>query len=124
VQALWAAYPSMKGFVERSEIRLLAHNGLGHSPLLPGLPPLADLVPGFDMVTNIGVYGRAGIPGDIVRKIAAECGAVVKEGDMVAQLELLGMEPVGEGPEAFAKMVQREVDTITQVVENAGLKPR
>ena len=41
-----------------------------------------------------------------------------------SQLELLGMEPVGEGPEAFAKMVQREVDTITPVVENAGLKPQ
>jgi tripartite-type tricarboxylate transporter receptor subunit TctC len=56
VQALWAAYPSLKGAVERGDIRLLAHNGLGHSPLLPELPPLSDLVPGFDMVTNIGVY--------------------------------------------------------------------
>jgi tripartite-type tricarboxylate transporter receptor subunit TctC len=43
---------------------------------------------------------------------------------MASQLTLLGMEPVGEGPEAFAKMIQHEVDTITQVVENAGLKPR
>ena len=43
VQALWAAYPSLKGAVERGDIRLLAHNGLGHSPLLPELPPLADL---------------------------------------------------------------------------------
>ena len=91
---------------------------------MPELPPLADLVPGFDMVTNIGVYGRAGIPDDIVRKIAADCDAVVKEGDMAAQLALFGMEPVGEGPEAFAKINQHEVDTITQVVEKAGLKPR
>jgi tripartite-type tricarboxylate transporter receptor subunit TctC len=91
---------------------------------LPELPPLADLVPGFDMVTNIGVYGRAGIPDDIVGKIAAECSAVVKERDVAAQLALLGMEPVGDGPQAFATMIQREVDTITQVVEKAGLKPR
>jgi len=76
------------------------------------------------MVTNIGVYGRAGIPDNIVRKIAADCSAVVKEGDMASQLTLLGMEPVGEGPEAFAKMIQQEVDTITHVVEDAGLKPR
>ena len=124
VQALWAAYPSLKGSVERRDVRLLAHNGPGHSPLLPELPPLADLVPGFDMVTNIGVYGRAGTPGNIIRKIAADCGAVVKEGDTAAQLQLLGMEPVGEGPEAFAKMNRHEVDTITQVVEKAGLKPR
>lgn len=124
VQALWAAYPSLKGAVERGDVRLLAHNGLGHSPLLPELPPLADLVPGFDMVTNIGVYGRAGIPDDIIRNIAADCDVVVKESDMAAQLALFGMEPVGEGPEAFAKINQHEVDTITQVVEKAGLKPR
>ena len=29
VQALWAAYPSLKGAVERGDIRLLAHNGSG-----------------------------------------------------------------------------------------------
>ena len=48
----------------------------------------------------------------------------MKEGDTASQLALLGMEPVGEGPEAFAKMNQREIDTITKVVEDAGLKPR
>jgi tripartite-type tricarboxylate transporter receptor subunit TctC len=76
------------------------------------------------MVTNIGVYGRAGTPDNIVRKIAADCSAVVKEGDVASRLVLLGMEPVGEGPEAFARMNQHEVDIITQVVEKAGLKPR
>jgi tripartite-type tricarboxylate transporter receptor subunit TctC len=124
VQALWAAYPSLKGAVERGDIRLLANNGLKRSPLLPELPPLADLIPGFDMVTNIGVYGRAGTPEDIVHKIAADCSAVVKESDMASQLALFGMEPVGEGPEEFAKINQHEVDTITKVVESAGLKPR
>ena len=124
VQALWAAYPSLKGAVERGDIRLLANNGLKRSPLLPELPPLADLIPGFDMVTNIGVYGRAGMPEDIVHKIAADCSAVVKESDMASQLALFGMEPVGGGPEEFAKINQHEVDTITKVVESAGLKPR
>jgi hypothetical protein len=28
--------------------------------LLPELPPLADIIAGFDMVSVIGVYGRAG----------------------------------------------------------------
>ena len=34
------------------------------------------------------------------------------------------MEPVGAGPEAFAKINQHEVDTVTEVVENVGLKSR
>jgi tripartite-type tricarboxylate transporter receptor subunit TctC len=48
----------------------------------------------------------------------------MKESEMKSQLAVLGMEPVGDGPEAFAKMIAHEVDTITEVVENAGLKAR
>lgn len=124
VQALWASYPNLKGGVERGEIRLLANNGLGRSPLLPELPPLADLIPGFDMVSVIGLYGRAGTPEPLVRKLAADTSTVMKNSELDSQLTALGMEPVGEGPEAFAKMIAHEVDTITKVVESAGLKPR
>lgn len=48
----------------------------------------------------------------------------MKYGDIGAQLAALGMEPVGEGPDEFATMIAHEVDTITKVVESAGLKPR
>jgi tripartite-type tricarboxylate transporter receptor subunit TctC len=48
----------------------------------------------------------------------------MKEPDMSEALAPLGMEPVGEGPEPFAKMIAREVNTITKVVENAGIQPK
>lgn len=124
VQVLWASYPNLKAGVEGGQIRLLANNGLGRSPLLPDLPPLADIIPGFDMVSVIGLYGRADLPGPIVQKIAADAGATMKESDMKQPLAALGMEPVGEGPGPFAKMIDQEVTTITRVVENAGIKPK
>jgi tripartite-type tricarboxylate transporter receptor subunit TctC len=124
VQVLWASYPNLKAGVEGGNIRLLANNGLGRSPLLPELPPLAEIIPGFDMVSVIGVYGRVGTPDAIVRKIAAEAGAIMKEPEMNAALAPLGMEPVGEGPEPFAKMIAQEVSSITKVVESVGLKPK
>lgn len=124
VQALWASYPNLKGGVERAEIRLLANNGLGHSPLLPELPPLADLIPGFDMVSIIGIYGRTGTPEPIIRRVAADSIAVMKDPDIDSSLAALGMESVGEGPKAFKIMIAHEIDTITKVVESAGLKPR
>jgi hypothetical protein len=34
------------------------------------------------------------------------------------------MEPVGEGPEEFAKAAANEIVAITKVVESAGLKPK
>jgi tripartite-type tricarboxylate transporter receptor subunit TctC len=124
VQVLWASYPNLKAGVEAGKIRLLANNGLGRSPLLPSVPPLADVIPGFDMVSVIGVYGRTGTPEPIVLKIATDASASMKEPDMGEALAPLGMEPVGEGPESFAKMIAREVNTITKVVESAGIQPK
>ena len=47
VQVLWASYPNLKAGVEGGLIRLIANNGLGRSPLLPELPPVADMDPGI-----------------------------------------------------------------------------
>lgn len=124
VQVLWAAYPNLKAGVEAGKIRLLANNGLGRSPLISELPPLADTIPGFDLVSVIGVFGRAGTPEQIVGKIAALATAIMKDPGMNSALAPLGMEPLGEGPGPFAKMMAQEVDVITKVAESAGLKPK
>jgi tripartite-type tricarboxylate transporter receptor subunit TctC len=124
VQVLWASYPNLKAGVEGGLIRLLANNGLGRSPLLPDLPPVADVIPGFDLVSVIGLYGRHDLPEPLVRKIAAEVTATMKDHGIRPPLAALGMEPVGEGPDGFAKLITAEVRTITKVVEDAGLKPK
>jgi tripartite-type tricarboxylate transporter receptor subunit TctC len=124
VQVLWAAYPSLKGGVESGRIRLLANNGLGRSFLLPELPPLADIIPGFDFVSVIGVYARTGTSDHIIRKIASDVIAVTQAADMKPAMAALGMEPLGEGPEQFAKMIKQEIDTITKVVDRVGIKPQ
>ena len=124
VQVLWASYPNLKAGVEGGLIRLLANNGLGRSPLLPELPPVADIIPGFDLVSVIGLYARADTPEPIVRKIADEAIAVMKQADIKPPLAGLGMEPVGEIGEQFAKIIANEIATITKVVEATGIKPK
>ena len=48
----------------------------------------------------------------------------MRQPDIKQPLEGLGMEPVGEGPEGFAKVIASEVANITKVVEAAGIKPK
>ncbi|MBX9827776.1 MAG: tripartite tricarboxylate transporter substrate binding protein [Xanthobacteraceae bacterium] len=124
VQALFSAYPSLKGAVETSRVKLLATNGAQRSPLAPDVPSLAEIIPGFDLITLIGMYARAGTPSAVVEKIAAEAVAVVKEADVVPQFAALGMEPAGEGPAAFARTIDAEIARVTRVVEGAGIKPQ
>jgi tripartite-type tricarboxylate transporter receptor subunit TctC len=124
IQVLWAAYPSLKAGVEGGKVRLLANNGSGRSPLLPELPPLADVIPGFDLVTPIGMYGRHDTPEALVNRIASDALAIMKNPDMVAPLAALGMEPAPGDSAAFRKMIQQEIDSTTKIVERAGLRPK
>jgi tripartite-type tricarboxylate transporter receptor subunit TctC len=124
VQALWSSYLNLKAGVEGGRIRLLAHNGLGRTPLLPDLPPVADVIPGFDLVSVIGVYARHDTPDPVVRRIAAAATAAIKDPTLGPPLAALGMEPMGEGPEGFARVIAKEISTITRVVESTGIKPK
>ena len=85
---------------------------------------MADIIPGFDLVSVIGLYARADTPEPIVRKIADEAIAVMRQPEIKAPLAALGMEPVGEGGEKFTKMIANEVESITKVVESAGIKSK
>jgi tripartite-type tricarboxylate transporter receptor subunit TctC len=122
VQVLFSAYPSLKGAVESGRVRLLATNGAQRSPLAPDVPSLAEVIPGFDLITLIGIYARTGTPPAIVQKIATEAVASVKQADVVPQFAVLGMEPAGEGPNAFGQAVADEIKRVTKVVKSAGIK--
>ena len=122
VQALFSAYPSLKGAVESNRVKLIATNGAQRSPLAPDVPSLAEVIPGFNLITLIGIYARTGTPPAVVQKIAAETVAIVKEPEVVPQFAALGMEPAGEGPEPFGRAVADEIERVTNVVESAGIK--
>ena len=119
---LFSAYPSLKGAVETNRVKLIATNGAQRSPLAPDVPSLAEVIPGFDLITLIGAYARAGTPPAVVRKIALEAVAIVKQPDVVPHFAALGMEPAGEGPDAFGQAVADEIARVTKVVESAGMK--
>jgi tripartite-type tricarboxylate transporter receptor subunit TctC len=123
VQALFSAYTSLKGAVESSRVKLIATNGAQRSTLAPEVPSLAEIIPGFDLITLIGIYARTGTPSAVVQKIAAESVAAVQQPDVVPQFAVLGMEPAGEGPDAFGRAVSDEIARVTKVVESAGIKP-
>ena len=122
VQVLFSAYPSLKGAVESNRVKLIATNGAQRSPLAPDVPSLAEVIPGFDLITLIGVYARIGTPVSIVQKIAVEAIAIVTLADVVPQFAALGMEPAGEGPDTFGRAVADEIERVTKVVESAGIK--
>jgi tripartite-type tricarboxylate transporter receptor subunit TctC len=124
VDVAFSAYPSLSGAIETHRVTLLATNGAQRSPQAPDAPPIADLIPGFDFAPIIGLLARKGTPDAIIQKIAGEAVAIVKEPEMMRQLAVAGIEPVGVGPQDYGQALKAEVARVADVVRIAGIKPQ
>jgi tripartite-type tricarboxylate transporter receptor subunit TctC len=122
VQVLFSAYPSLAGAIADKRIKLLATNGARPSPQAPDVPPIASVIPGFDLATMGGLFARAGTPQVIVDKLAAEATAVVKLPATQKQMDGAGIEPAGEDGAAFGKYLAAEAAYVSKVIETAGIK--
>ena len=122
VQVLFSAYPSLAAAIQDNRVKLLATNGAQPSPQAPDVPPIASVIPGYDLATMVGVFARAGTPPAIVQKIAAEAIAAVQMPETRKQLENAGIEPAGGGPDAFAKYLAAEAAHVGKVIDTAGIK--
>ena len=88
------------------------------------MPPIAEVIPGYDLATIVGLYGRPGLPQSIIDKITAEAIAAVDTPEAKKQLTAAGIEPTGGDGAAFAKALKREIDNVTAVVKSAGIEPQ
>ena len=122
VEALFSAYPSLSGAAGTNKITLIATNGATRSPLASNVPAIAEIVPGFDFATIVGIYARTGVPSAIVQKIAAEANEIVKEPEVIKQLAAVGIEAKGGGPAEFDRALKGEGERAGKVIKAAGIK--
>jgi tripartite-type tricarboxylate transporter receptor subunit TctC len=90
------------------KLRALAVTSLKRTSLAPELPPVADVLPGFESVTWFGVYGPKNLPADITAKVNAAINAALAEADVKDRFARLGAEPTGGTPAVFAAMVKAD----------------
>ena len=125
VQVLFSAYPSLVGAVESKKVKLLAHNGPSRSFQAPDVPPIAEVIPGFDLATIVGMFGKPGMPQPILDKIAAEAIAAVNTPEaQEAVRRAPASRPTGGNGAAFDKALKREIDNVNAVVKSAGIEPQ
>ena len=124
VQVLFSAYPSLVGAVESKKVKLLAHNGPGRSFQAPGVPPIADMIPGFDLANIVGLFGKPGLPQAVLDKITAEAIAAVNSPEAERQYAASGIETTPGNGAAFDRALKHEIENVNAVVKSAGIQPQ
>ncbi|MEK9803228.1 MAG: tripartite tricarboxylate transporter substrate binding protein [Curvibacter sp.] len=116
VDVLFDSVVSGMPHVRDGKLRALAVTSPKRSALVPELPAVAELLPGFESVTWFGVYGPRGLPPEIVSRVNQAVNAALAEPDLKERFARLGAETAGGTPQQFAAVVRAESAKWKQVI--------
>lgn len=121
VDMAFASPPSLMGFVKTGQAKLIAINSAKRSPATPDVPALSEFIPGFDFAFNVAVLARTGTPHDVVNRVSSEIARLVKRQDVIDQLAVAGVDPVGSTPEQLQEALKKESARIGAAAKAANL---
>ena len=121
---LLGSLATLRSFVQRGELRLLAITADERDPDIPDVPSLREAgVKLDDLMVWIGVFAPKGTPRPIIDKLNAEIRAFVADPTTSAKLRAVGFTPFASSPEEFKLAFQTEEARMIEVGKELGIKP-
>ena len=119
VNSLFAAMPTVTGFIKEKRLRALAVTTSRRFPGLPDVPTIAELgFPSYDFSSWFGILAPAGTPKPIVDRLQAEIVKALKDPSV---LEKLGnYEIFGSTSEEFGSFIRVQIDKTAQIIKTSG----
>jgi len=107
-----AAIPHVQG----GRIRALGVTSKSEAPQMPGVPPIASTLAGFENAGWFGIVAPAGTPKAIVDKVYEDTKKSLESSEMKARLYAQGLTPVGNTPAEFGAAMKAESTLWAKVV--------
>ncbi len=120
---MFATISEIKPFVQAGKIRALGISSKTRDALLPDVPPIADTVPGYEVVGFMGLFAPARLPPAITARLNSEVNTILKSPDMVERFAAQGMRARTSTPDELAARVKRDHAMWKSLVNAAGIKP-
>ena len=111
------------GQIKGGSVRPLAVTSLKESPVLPGVPPLADTIPGFELIVFFGLYVPKGTDPAIIQALYQAGRTAAEREDFKRNLVSQGFEIRTSTPAELAAFSAREIERWAQLVKEAKIDP-
>lgn len=123
VQAVFQGVQEALPAIREGATRAIAVSLTTPIPQMPELPPIANTLPGFEVVFWQGLFAPAGTPAPVIARIHRDVSAAMGEADVRARLADLGVDLEVSDPEAFRDLIQREIPRMAGILQRAGIRP-
>ncbi len=89
------------------------------SPVYPDLPTVAESgLPGYDVDVWMTLYGRAGMPADVLAKLNGSVKKALQDPDLVKAFAKFGLTPVPTNLADSAAFTKSEYEKWKKVIED------
>jgi tripartite-type tricarboxylate transporter receptor subunit TctC len=106
------------------KVKVLAFLDPMSHPRLPGVPHMAETIPGFRKAPNwIALFGPAGLPQPVLSRLSRELKAATDSPDVRAAIDRIGSVITYSTPEELADMIKADIELTARLVKAIGLQP-
>jgi tripartite-type tricarboxylate transporter receptor subunit TctC len=123
VQVLFDNMPSSVEYIKAGKLRPLAVTTTARSDALPGVPTVAETVPGYEASAWFGLGAPKATPPEILDKLNAAVNAGLADPKLRTRLADLGGSMLVGTPADFGKIIAEETEKWAKVVKFSGARP-
>jgi tripartite-type tricarboxylate transporter receptor subunit TctC len=108
--------------IQAGKLRALGVTSATRSSTLPQVPAIAEVLPGFEIVSWQAVFAPAGVPKPIVDRLSGEMIKAINDPEIKSKLVAQGIEPGGMTPAELGAFQKSEVDKWARVIKAGNIK--
>ena len=123
VQLIFTTPPTVMAFIKSGRVRILGTSGKERVPYLPDVPTLAEAgVKDFETAPWQGLLGPKNLPAPMVDYLQVQIRMVLRLPETREKFAASGTDTIGNTPQEFAKMIQRELEQNKKVIQAVGMR--
>lgn len=107
--------------IKAGKVRLIGESSSSPSSLAPGAAPIAETLPGFDVLIWYGVLAPKKTPKPIVDRLNKAFSEVLAQRNMQDRFHSYGADATASSPEELASRIAEEVPKWRNLVETAHI---
>jgi tripartite-type tricarboxylate transporter receptor subunit TctC len=107
--------------VKTGKLRAIGHTAATRLASLPDIAPIAETLPGYEVLNWYGVVAPTGTPPDTVKRLGDAIRTAMSDAEVRSRVAALGIDPVATSPDEFRRFMEAETSKWTQVIRRGNI---
>jgi len=122
VDLMFVELSSVLQHIRAGTVHILAVGSEKRNPLLPNVPTVSEVLPGFASTTWFALAAPPKTPPAVVNKLSLAVADALKLPDVAKRLGEIGIDAIGSSPAQMTQFTKHESERWASVIRSTGMK--